>query len=272
MHCFIQENIQNIWYNGQMTIENKLIVANWKMNPKSKNEAEIIFTNIAKQNKKVKNVDIVVCPPSPFLYIKDKLKNKNISLGSQNVFYEKEGSFTGEVSTEMVKNFGVTYVLVGHSERRLLGETNNIVNKKIVVSLKSKLKVILCIGESKRDSNGFYLSFIKEQIVEALNGINKSQIKDVVFAYEPVWAIGNSAERVASPSEFMEIRIFIKKIIADLYGVGTANGLRIIYGGSVNPLNAESFMKEGQADGLLIGRDSLNPKKFGIIINLAATL
>ena len=248
---------------------NKIVIANWKMNPQSKKEAEMIFKGISASLKKIKNIDVVVCPPYPFLFIKEKIKNKNLKLGAQDVFFEKEGSFTGEVSSLMLKNLGVDYVIVGHSERRGMGETNSIVNKKILTLIKSKIIPVFCIGESKRDSNGFYLSFIKEQIIDGLLGVTKSQVKNIVIAYEPIWAIGSNAIRGAVPGEFTEIRIFIKKIISDLYDINTANEIRIIYGGSVNPLNAESFIKEGGANGLLVGRDSLSSKKFGVIINLA---
>ena len=247
---------------------NKLVVANWKMNPQSKKEAEIIFSGISKSLKNSKKVEVVICPPFPYLFIKEKNKIKNIKLGAQDVFSEKEGSYTGEISTEMLKNFGVNHVIVGHSERRNIGDTNDTINKKITAILKSKMIPIFCIGEKDRDANGFYLSFIKQQIIEGLSGIIKSQIKNIVIAYEPVWAIGKGALREATPSEFIEIRIFIKKIISDLYDIKTGNELRIIYGGSVNPLNAKSFIEEGGADGLLVGRDSLSPKKFSAIINL----
>ena len=247
----------------------KLIIANWKMNPQSKKEAEIIFNNISKFLKDNKSSDIVICPPFPFLYIKDKIKNKKIKIGSQDVFYEKEGSYTGEISASQLKDLGVEYVLIGHSERRSLGDTNVIINKKIISSLKSKINPIFCIGESDRDSNGFYLSFIKKQIEEGLSGVTKLQIKNIVIAYEPIWAIGSNAIREANASEFIEIKIFIKKILSDIYGMKIANETKILYGGSVNPLNAESFIKEGGADGLLVGRDSLNPKKFCEIIKLA---
>lgn len=247
----------------------KIIVANWKMNPQGKTEAEVILKGISESIKNIKNTEIVICPPFPYLFIKEKIKNKKLKLGSQDVFFEKEGSYTGEISTTMLRNFGVEFVLVGHSERRSLGETDEIINKKIITTLKSKMIPIFCVGEKVRDTNGFYLSFIKEQIKEGLSGILKTQMKNIVIAYEPVWAIGSKAPRVATPAEFIEIRIFIKKIIADLYDIKTANNLKILYGGSVNPLNAEIFIKEGQADGLLVGRDSLNPKKFSAIINLA---
>jgi triosephosphate isomerase len=249
---------------------NKLVIANWKMNPQSKKEAEAIFSSISKGIKNIKNTDIVICPPFPFLFIKEKLKNKKIILGGQDVSFEREGSYTSEVSSSMLKNFGVEYVIIGHSERRRIGDTNSIINKKISATLKSKMTPVFCVGENKRDINGFYLSFIKQQLEEGLSGILKPQMKNIVIAYEPVWAIGSGSIRVAIPSEFIEIRIYIKKIISDLFDIKTANSVRIIYGGSVNPLNAESFIKEGGADGILVGRDSLNPKKFCSIINLVS--
>lgn len=248
---------------------NKLIIANWKMNPQTKKNAEIIFNNISNSLNNIKKVDVVVCPPHPFLFLKDKIKSKKIHLGSQDVFFEKDGSYTGEVSASQLKDFGVEYIIVGHSERRALGDTNKIINKKILAIFKSKMIPVFCVGENNRDVNGFYLSFIKQQLIEGLIGVTKSEMKNIVIAYEPVWAIGSGAVREATPAEFIEIRIFIKKVIADLYDMKIASEIKIIYGGSVNILNSQSFLKEGEADGLLVGRDSLNSKKFGKIISLA---
>lgn len=249
-----------------------LIIANWKMNPQTKKDAEIIFNNISDSLKDVKGVQVVICPPYPFFFLKEKIKDKKVHLGSQDVFSEKSGSYTGEVSAPQLKDFGVEYVIIGHSERRALGDTNQIINKKILSTFKSKMVPIFCVGENKRDVNGFYLSFIKQQIIEGLFGISNLQIKNIVIAYEPVWAIGDGAERVATPAEFIEIRIFIKKVIADLYNVKIAREIKIIYGGSVHPENTEAFIKEGEADGLLVGRDSLKGKLFDKIINLAVAL
>ncbi len=248
----------------------RIIIGNWKMNPQSKKEAEVIFRGISKINKNIKNTEVVICPSFPHFFIKGKTKDKKIKLGSQDVFFEKEGSYTGEISTGMLRDFNVDYVLVGHSERRSLGDTNEIVNKKIIELLKYKIIPVFCIGESDRDHNGFYLSFLKNQIESGLININKNQIRSIIIAYEPIWAIGSSATRVATPEEFNEIRIYIKKVLSDIYGAKLANEIKIIYGGSVNPLNAKEFLKEGEADGLLVGRDSLNPKKFGDIIITAS--
>jgi len=245
----------------------KLIIANWKMNPESLKESESIFNSISVLSKNIKNTEIVVCPPFPFLNLARKTKNKNVVLGAQNLFYEISGSYTGQVSPKMLSNLGVKYVILGHSESRFTGDTNEIINKKILISLKSKILPILCVGENTRDTHGEYLSFVKNQIEECLLSVSKLQIKNITIAYEPVWAIGKNAVREATSDEFIEMRIFIKRIIADTYGISVANAVKIIYGGSVNQNNARSFAIEGEADGLLIGRDSLIPKNFGAILN-----
>jgi triosephosphate isomerase len=169
----------------------------------------------------------------------------------------------------MVSSIGASYVIIGHSERRAMGEDNSIVNKKILLALKNKLTPVLCVGEKERDHNGFYLSFVKNQIHECLASVSKSQIKNIVIAYEPIWAIGADASRTAEVSEFIEMSIFIKKVISDLYDIKIAHSMRVLYGGSVHPENALSFLVEGNADGLLVGRDSLNPKKIVKIISIA---
>jgi triosephosphate isomerase (TIM) len=244
----------------------KIIVANWKMNPQSLKEAGFIFKELSSLLKNIKHTQIVICPPFPYLFVAQNFKNKNIFLGAQNVAKDGEGAHTGEVSSKILKNMGVSYVIVGHSERRFLGEDNITINEKILNLIKNKITPILCVGENKRDHDGFYLSFVKEQIKNCLSGIPKTQIKNIIIAYEPVWAIGKGAIREATKEEFLEMKIFIKKVISDIYDVKTAHNVLVIYGGSVNPLNAELFIKGGEADGLLVGRDSLNPKKFEMII------
>lgn len=245
----------------------KVIVANWKMNPQSQKEAENFFRDTAKEAKKIKNNKLIICPPYPFLFIAKKFKNKKISLGAQNCSKEDSGSYTGQVSPKILKSMDVSYVIVGHSENRSLGEDNKIINEKILNLLKSKLFPILCIGEKDRDNEGAYLSFIEDQIKNCLVGVSRSQIKNIIIAYEPVWAIGANAQREATVDEFREIKIFIKKIISDIYDSKTAHSMIILYGGSVNPLNAHFFVNDGGADGLLVGRDSINPKKFSAILN-----
>ncbi len=254
-------------------IAKKIIVGNWKMNPLSLQEAEKLFTNIAKFVSDIKKTGIVVCPPSLYL---EKLKSANwrtrkISLGAQNVFWEDIGAYTGEVSGDMLYNAGARYVIVGHSERRRLGENNSDVNKKVKSSIRAGLTPILCIGESVRDRNHGYLNFIKTQIEEYLNGVSKNSISKVIIAYEPIWAIGKGAYS-ATPEEFREMNIFIRKILSDKFGVKIVENIKIIYGGSVDEKNTEGFIKDGQADGFLVGRASLNPKKFYKIAKICEAL
>lgn len=250
----------------------KLIVGNWKMNPQSGKEAETLLKGIAASIKDIKSIDIVICAPFVYLPNLKKLKLKKISLGAQNVFYEPKGAYTGEISASMLSNIGAEYVIVGHSERRSFGETNEIINKKLISVLKSKLTPILCVGETVRHNDGFYLATIKEQLTTCLAGVNKTQIKNVVVAYEPVWALSSTENRHdATPHDFEEMKIFIRKILVDMFGKGVIDSVRILYGGSVNKDNAQSFLQIG-ADGLLPGKASLDPKNFSSIIRIASTI
>lgn len=244
----------------------QIVIGNWKMNPLTYKEAEKLFKEIVKNLPKVKT-EVVLCPPSIYL---ERLKkvSKKVNLGTQNIYPGDVGAFTGELSVSMLANLGAKYVIVGHSERRSIGESNQFINKKIKSALTSQMTPILCVGESERDSNHEYLNIVKSQLLECLEGVAKGNLSKVVIAYEPVWALSTTVNRHDFvPSEFLEIKIFIKKVLSDFFGIKT-DLPRIIYGGSVNPENAEAFIKQGEADGLLPGRDSLNPKKFLEIIKI----
>jgi triosephosphate isomerase len=250
----------------------KLIVGNWKMNPQSQKEAEVLFNNIGKNINNIKNTEVVICLPFPYLFISKKLKIKKIALGAQDVFYETQGPYTGEVSVSMLKDMGIKYVIVGHSERRSLGETNEISNKKLTAVLKAKISPILCVGESIRNHDGSYLGVVKDQLISCLFGISKSQIKNIVIAYEPVWALSSTENRHdATPHDFEEMKIYIRKILTDLFGRAIASSVLIIYGGSVNKDNASSFLNVG-ADGLLPGKASLDVHNFSSIIKIASAI
>ena len=247
--------------------KNKIVIANWKMNPVGEKEAEKIFSNIIKNIKKIKKTEVVICPP--FVYLGNLRKfGKKIMLGAQNTFYEESGAHTGEISADMLDNLGTKYVILGHSERRAKGENNEEVNKKIKCVLDSGLIPIVCIGEKERDEKHEYLNFVKKQTEECLNGVSKNSISKVIIVYEPVWAISANKIREAIPEEFREMAIFIRKILNDKFGAKMIKKIKIVYGGSVNPKNALGFLSEGKADGLLVGRDSLDPKKFVEIINI----
>lgn len=245
-----------------------LIIANLKMNPRTQKEAEMLYKGIGSFAKNFKKSEIVVCAPYPYLSSLSKIKN-SLKLGVQDVHEEKEGAYTGGVSASMAKSVGAKYAIVGHSERRRAGDADEVISKKLLQTIKSGLIPVLCIGESVRDEKGDYHLVVKQQLIGSLAGFPKAQLKTLVIAYEPVWAIGKSAVREATPEESREMAIFIKKVLSDTYGANTAEKVRIIYGGSVNTENAESFLQHGGVEGVLVGRESLNAKKFGKIIGLA---
>lgn len=238
------------------------------MNPKSVLEAEKLFKQIKKSS--IKGVDTVVCAPFPYLAPLKKIGVTSLcALGAQDVHFEKEGAFTGEVSTSMLNSVGAKYSIVGHSERRAQGETDEIISKKILSLTKSKIVPILCVGEKERDHSGFYLNTVRQQLTLGLAQIPKANYKNVIVAYEPIWAIGSSALRPATPAECHEMIIFIRKCIADISNGATAHSIRVIYGGSADAEVAGEFLNQGMADGFLLGRASLNAKSFGQIIKIA---
>src|SRR3989344_4292537 len=241
----------------------KLIVANWKLNPSSILEAERIIKGIGA--KKWKKVSVIVCPPSVFLS-KLALKKSGILFGVQNVFYESAGSFTGEVSASMAKSAGASFAIIGHSERRAMGESNSDVSKRILATVKADINAILCVGEKERDLHGHYLSYLKAQIDESLAGVSKSYVKNLVLAYEPLFAIGEKSDGAMGPRDLHETILFIRKVLHDRFGK-IAFSIPILYGGSVDYLNADKLIKEGNADGLLVGRESVKPDRFLKIIS-----
>lgn len=250
----------------------KIVVGNWKMNPSSFIEAEKLFSGVAKNISKIKKTDIVICPP--FIYL-EKLKklSKKINLGAQDAFWGDVGAFTGEVSPEMLENMGVKYVILGHSERRALGEDDVLINKKLKSAVSLGLKPILCVGESHRDENHEYFNIVKMQITECLRGINKNSFSKIIIAYEPVWAISTTVDRKdATPHDANEMAIYIRKILTDLSNPEIASKVRIIYGGSVNERDAEDFLRDGGVDGVLPGKASLSVEKFTKIIEIAEKL
>tara|TARA_Y100000310_G_C20595042_1_gene770076 strand:- start:614 stop:1369 length:756 start_codon:yes stop_codon:yes gene_type:complete len=245
----------------------KLIVGNWKMNPVTFREASALFKSI-KMKVARRESKCVICPPSIYL---DAFVNSpgKCAIGAQDAYFEREGAFTGNISAAMLKKEGADYVILGHSERRSEGDTNEIVNKKVHAALTERLIVILCIGEHERDEEGAYLSFLNEEIQESLAGVAPAHFKNIVIAYEPIWAIGKKAKKPATPEDYLEKSIFIRKVVSTMTNKDIAMKLRILYGGSVNEKNAEEFFAIGRADGFLIGRASRNPDTYGAIVQIA---
>lgn len=240
------------------------------MAPTSVKEAKRTFDNIKKVASKLRGVETVICPPSLYLgELRRNVTGHRCTIGAQNVFWEKEGAFTGEISTAQLVDLKIEYVIIGHSERRAMGETDEEVNKKILAALKAKLKVIVCVGESHRDEDGEYTRFISEQIKSALAGVSRSGLSDITIAYEPIWAIGKDALRPASAHDVEEVSILISKVIADIYGNHHDPHTQILYGGSVDDRNAREFLASGSVAGLLVGRASLRPQAFTKILEIA---
>lgn len=248
-----------------------LVVANWKMNPETAEEAKKIFNASRTSAKSFRNTDVVICPPFVYLAALSKLDHpKNLYLGVQNIAAENKGAFTGEVSGVMVKNLGADFVIIGHSERRALGETNEIIKKKLQIAFDARLTPILCIGEKVRDKEGAYLEFIKNQIKECLAGLQKKNLVGLIIAYEPIWAIGKSYREAMSPTDVHEMTLFIKKIAGEVFGKDIADSFKILYGGSVEAGNDDMVMEHGNVDGFLVGHASLNPVQFSAILKAVA--
>ncbi|MBM3206080.1 MAG: triose-phosphate isomerase [Candidatus Staskawiczbacteria bacterium] len=230
----------------------KLIVANWKMNPSTQKEAVELFNAVKDGVKESENAKVVICPP--FIYLSTL---KGLTLGAQNVFYKESGAYTGEVSPKQLKDLGVEYVITGHSEVRMyLGETNEVINKKIKESLSEGLKPIFCIGEKEGENKE---EVLKRQITEGLRDLSEKESENIVIAYEPVWAIGTGKN--CSVEETKKSIEFIKKIVFQ--------DINVLYGGSVKSSNASDYLKNGGVDGLLVGGSSLKPEEFIEIIKLA---
>ena len=247
-----------------------LIVANWKMNPLSSAKAERFCDLIKKKLKKSRKAEIIICPPYLYLWIVKQLRV--IKIGAQNCFWEEQGAFTGEISLAMLKDLKCKYVLIGHSERRrFLNETNQMINKKIQTALFAKITPILCVGEKQEEKEkNKTIAVLKSQLESALKGISKKQVGNIIFAYEPVWAIGTG--KACSADEGHVIRLLLQKIIAEKYTRQIAEKAKILYGGSVNSSNVEEIIKQAGFQGVLIGKASLIPKEFIKIIEKVSTI
>ena len=246
----------------------KLITANWKMN-KTVAEAVSFIKEFKKIIKDDKNADIVVCPSFTALQaVSKELKGSDIKLGAQNMHFDNSGAYTGEISPLMLKGIGCEYVILGHSERReFFKEDDYLINKKVISALKNSLKPILCIGENlQQRKDGKTEDVIKIQLKNCLMGIDG--IKNVVVAYEPVWAIskGNPNHKAATKEDAEEGHRFIRNVIAEMFGERIAKNIRIIYGGSMKPQNAKELLSMPNIDGGLVGNASLDAKSFAEIV------
>lgn len=246
-----------------------LVVANWKMNPLTSEEALRLFKIVKKELKNIENnIQIVICPPFTQLSTLSSQLTTNLELGAQNCFWEEKGAYTGEISPKILRNLDCNYVIIGHSERRkYLGETDKTVSKKLKAALKNNLKPILCIGETQEQNRESKTDKVLiHQLQMALENVSKSEISNykLQVAYEPVWAIGTGV--TPNTDEIMSVKLLIRKILAKMYSRSIAEKVRILYGGSVSSKNAGDFIKHTGMDGLLVGGASLKATEFVRIV------
>lgn len=250
-----------------------LIAGNWKMNCGPYDAAELLEGLKAKKSEVSDNVDVLVCPPFVSIGMAVKyLYDTDIQVGAQNIHFEENGAFTGEISGSMLAESGCNYVIIGHSERRqYFGETDETVNKRAHKALEHKLAPIVCVGESldQRKADEHY-DLVKNQVTAALKDISAEDVLDVVIAYEPIWAIGTG--ETASPEQAQEMHKHIRNVIAELYEQDAADRINILYGGSMKPANAHELLSQADVDGGLIGGASLDAESFSEIITIAEEL
>ena len=248
-----------------------LMGGNWKLNPTNLNSAVSLSSDLAKKVLHINDVNVVVFPPSPFLTnVYQTIKGSNVNLGGQNCYFENDGAFTGEVSTGMLKDIGAKYILVGHSERRtIFKESDEIIAHKVKKILKEddgKMIAVLCIGETKEEyESGLNQQVCASQLLKNLDGVSSEDMKRVVIAYEPVWAIGTGLVCPAETAQ--EVHKFIRSTIEKKYGKQVAENIIIQYGGSVKPDNVKHIMSMPDIDGCLVGGASLSADSFAKIID-----
>ncbi len=248
----------------------KIVVGNLKMNISSVAERDRYFESFKKELKelKVAKTQVVLCVPAVHLEsFAKKIKSKIVSIGLQNIFWEDKGSYTGEISAVMATNLGAQFVIIGHSERRkYFGETNSENNLKIKAALKSKLTPVYCIGETKDEKDaGNAAQVIIEQITEGFADLSSTQAQKVVIAYEPVWAVGSDS--IPTSDEILEVKILLKKIFAEMYGLPVVEKMTVLYGGSVKAESVDQVCNQPGLNGVLVGRESLIPRDFFKIVS-----
>lgn len=243
-----------------------IIAGNWKMF-KTISEAIELANGLKRALFDIEGVDIIICPPFTALAdIAEVIYDSNIQLGAQDMYWDEKGAYTGEISGLMLKDIGVKFIIIGHSERRqLFGEDNKSVNRKVITALKIGLKPIVCVGENleERQKNKT-LAVVKDHIEKGLESLGKEDILNTVIAYEPVWAIGTG--KTATPEQAQEVQRFIRSMLSKMYNEDVASRVRIQYGGSVRVDNIKELMQQEDIDGALVGGASLEINSFAEIV------
>ncbi|MDO8541719.1 MAG: triose-phosphate isomerase [Opitutaceae bacterium] len=255
-----------------MILRKKVIAGNWKMN-KTPADGAVLVRDIVAAVGKQSDVDVVVCPPFTGLESAAKaLDGSNVKLGGQNMHFEANGAFTGEIGAPMLRALFATHVILGHSERRsYFGETDELINKKVLAALKNQLRPIFCVGETLAEREaGSTLKVVQTQVERGLEGVSKDLAPTVIVAYEPVWAIGTG--KVATTAQAQEVHGFIRGLLTKLFTEPVAQKVRILYGGSMKPANAPELLAQKDIDGGLIGGASLEARSFVELVTAAAAV
>ena len=247
------------------------VAGNWKMNTDSQSSVSLA-EGIASGSSQIAGRSVSVAVFPPFIYLPSVFKalnTSNIAVGAQDVYFEQNGAFTGEISVSMLKDIGCTYVLCGHSERRhIIGETDELINKKVAAAISGGLLPVLCVGELLEERKASQTNeVVTRQVKNGLAGLSVEKIPAVTIAYEPVWAIGTGL--TATPQQAQEAHELVRKLLAEMYDARLAEEIRILYGGSVKPENAAELMRQQDVDGSLVGGASLKADDFLAIIRAA---
>lgn len=243
-----------------------LIVANWKMNPATLRDAKKLLEATKKAATGAKGVSVVVAPPAIFLASLSSGRGK-IAFAAQNMHFETAGSHTGEISASQIKDAKATYVLIGHAERRSMGETDDDVRKKVGAALAQGLTAIVCVGEKSRDADASHFAVVRDQLRTGLPQDIEKRLSKLVVVYEPLWTIGQT--KSMQPREMHEMSIFIRKTLVEKFG-GAGHDVKVLYGGSVDASNAGEMMREGDVRGLLVGRASIDGAAFAELLKAVA--
>lgn len=237
-----------------------IVVANWKAYVESLTQAKELH---ALAKRLAKRATIVLAMPHPYL---GAFSGSVPARAAQDLSLYESGAHTGEVTAAALSSLGVGYVIIGHSERRAQGESDEVVAKKVQLALKEKLVPVVCIGESVRDEDAKYLAVIRAQLAAVFTPLSQSERARVVIAYEPVWAIGKSSSEAIQPSDLGELVLYIRKVLAEYVSVRVAQKMVILYGGSADAVNARALLEGGGVDGFLVGRASVDPDTFSALV------
>lgn len=250
-----------------------IIIGNWKEHPSSVREAKALFSQVKRKVARIPKVEFRVAVPFVFLYpLTDGTAKSKVKCGVQTVSAHAGGAHTGDVSALMAKSAGASFALVGHSESRASGDTDEIVNKKMLAALGAGLEVVLCIGERERDQDAVYLQFLTAQLESAFQGVLPRDLSKIAIAYEPVYAIGKSADFALTGSDVHEMVIFIRKFLTEKFNRSRAESMPVLYGAAVEKDNAHDLIVRGTVNGLLIGHASLDAEQFAQIGQLVRSI